>query len=138
MKKLAILTAVVAAIFGNMACSKSGSDDDQIKAYLTAKGLTAQATSEGVYYVIETEGTGGYPTVSNTVTVKYKGYLLDGSVFDQSTTGYTSILTNLIKGWQIGIPKFKKGGKGKLLIPSAYAYQDGRIMVFDIELVSFQ
>ena len=72
---------------------------------------------DGLYYIIDSTGTGTNPTVSSTVTVKYKGYLLDETVFDQSTTGYTIALSNVIAGWQIGIPKFKKGGKGKLLIP---------------------
>ncbi len=129
-----------------LACSKSKSEDQQIQDYLAKKNWTAQTTPEGLYYIIDSTGTGANPTINSTVTVKYKGYLLDETVFDQNTTGYTTGLNNVIAGWQIGIPKFKKGGKGKLLIPSSLgygSYGSGSIpgnapLVFEIELVSFK
>ena len=41
-------------------------------------------------------------------------------LFDQSTSaGISFPLTNVIQGWQEGIPLFSEGGTGKLLIPSA-------------------
>ena len=54
-------------------------------------------------------------------------------------------LANVISGWQLGIPEFKKEGKGTLLIPSALAYgSSGRgsippntVLAFDIELLDF-
>ena len=145
MKKTIFLALSVCIFF---ACSKSNteSEDQQIKNYLTKKNWTAQTTPEGLYYIIDSTGTGGNPTVNSTVSVKYKGYLLDETVFDQNTTGLTISLNSVIAGWQIGIPKFKKGGKGKLLIPSSLgygSYGSGSIpgnapLVFEIELVSFK
>ena len=86
------------------------------------------------------------PTPSNIITVKYKGYLLDGTVFDQNTTGVDFRLGSLIRGWQIGFQKFKKGGKGKLLIPSALGYGSAAqgnipknsVLIFDVELVDIK
>ena len=84
------------------------------------------------------------PTSSSYVTVVYKGYLTDGNVFDQSkSTGLGISLTNVIKGWQEGIPYFKVGGKGKLLIPSALGYgaqtqgniPANSVLIFDITLL---
>ena len=148
MKKVLIFSLFAALLGGSVACKKDVDEDKLITDYLTAKGLTAERTVEGIYYIIDTQGTGSTttPTPSNTVTVKYKGYLLNGSVFDESLSGFTSPLYNLVKGWQIGIPKFKKGGKGKLFIPSAYGYGSsgsGSIpgntpIAFDIELVDFK
>ena len=143
MKKIIFLVLTVCLFF---ACSKSKSEDQQIQDYLAKKNWTAQTTPEGLYYIIDSTGTGANPTVSSTVTVKYKGYLLDETVFDQSTTGLTIGLNSVIAGWQIGIPKFKKGGKGKLLIPSSLGYGSygaGSIpgnapLVFEIELVNFK
>ena len=126
-------------------------EDDQIKAYIAKKGWTAQSTPEGVYYVTDVAGTGtATPALSNIVKVYYKGYLLsDESVFDSNLAPKPAIefpLSNLIKGWQIGFQKFKVGGKGKLIIPSAYGYGSQgtstippyTILVFDVELVSFR
>lgn len=152
MKKLLFLLSLVTILVGS--CKKERSPEEQfmydvelIKKYNTDKNLNAQATPEGVYYVIEVDGTGTQtPTPSNTVNVKYKGYLLDGTVFDQNTSGIEFRLSGLIRGWQIGLQKFKKGAKGKLLIPSAYGYgaiaQSGiprnSVLVFDIELVNIK
>ena len=123
-------------------------DIAQIQQYLKDKGLTAQSTASGLHYIITQEGTGGHPTLQNKVTVKYKGYLLDGSVFDQTSGSATASfpLSNLIPGWQEGIPLLKAGGKGTFLIPPALGYgpagAGGDIppnspLVFEIEVVSF-
>lgn len=124
-------------------------DDKLIKAFIAKKGWTAQSTPEGIYYVTDVEGTGATPTLTNSVTVFYKGYLLDETVFDSNLTPKPAVefaLSNLIKGWQIGFQKFKAGGKGKLIIPSAYGYGGvakatipaNSVLVFDVELVSFR
>ena len=149
MKKVLIFSFLLAVLGGSVACKKDVDQDKLINDYLTKKGWTAEKTPEGVYYIIDVQGTGSTttPTPSNTVTVKYKGYLLDETVFDANqTTGITYPLRNLITGWQIGLAKFKKGGKGKLLIPSAYGYgasgsdsiPGNAPLVFEIELVDFK
>jgi FKBP-type peptidyl-prolyl cis-trans isomerase len=122
-------------------------EDKAIQDYLTANDLTAEKTAEGLYYIITKEGTGDRANITSTVTVHYRGYLLDGSVFDSSydrAEKSTFPLANVIEGWQLGIPKLKEGGSGKLLIPSKLAYgESGRSnsiiganepLVFDIEL----
>jgi FKBP-type peptidyl-prolyl cis-trans isomerase FkpA len=100
--------------------------DDQaaIKAYLTKEKITAQVTTEGVHYVITTEGTGNLITPSNTVSVNYKGYLLDGTQFDNSNGKpfVTKMTGGVIDGWKVGLLKFKKGSKGRIFIPSALGY----------------
>jgi FKBP-type peptidyl-prolyl cis-trans isomerase len=130
------------------AVNQDSLDNVAISAYLTKKNWTAEKTTEGVYYIIDTQGpdTAKSPTVSNTVTIKYKGYLLTESVFDQNSNGFIAPLANLIKGFQIGIPKFKKGGKGKLLIPSSLGYGSNYVgsippnspLVFEVELMDFK
>jgi FKBP-type peptidyl-prolyl cis-trans isomerase FkpA len=78
---------------------------------------------------------------------KYKGYRLDGKVFDQSVNGISFGLTQVITGWTLGLQKFKKGAVGKLIIPSPFAYGTSGAgadipantpLVFDIELVDFK
>lgn len=122
-------------------------DVKEIETYLEDNHLTAQVTATGLHYIIEEAGTGGSPSTSDNVTVKYKGYLLDGSVFDETTGTETAsfVLGTLIQGWQEGIPLLQKGGKGKFFIPSKLAYGrsgSGNIspntpIAFDIELVNF-
>lgn len=135
---------------GLAACNKDDQADIDRKAieqYLAANNLTATEHPSGIFYIIETPGSGGSPTVQSTITFRYKGYYLDGLVFDETTGGNTATykLSDLIEGWQIAIPLLQKGGKGTFLIPSGLAYgpyppqgvRPNAPMVFEIELVEF-
>ena len=122
-------------------------DIGKIEDYLNEHNLVAESTASGLHYIITTPGTGGHPSASSTVTVNYVGKLLKNEkIFDQTTgTPVTFPLQNLIEGWQEGIPKLKKGGKGTFFIPSALGYGpygSGDIpanapLIFEIELVNF-
>jgi hypothetical protein len=103
------------------------------------------ASKDGVYYKILKEGTGPQVTISDTVVVFYKGSLLNGETFDQTTDKPATLpLRRLIKGWQVGLQVCKVGGKIQLIIPSAMAYcirtrsskiPPNSVLVFDIEVV---
>ncbi len=100
-------------------------DENAIIDYLRANNLVAERTSSGIYYIIETEGNGTHPTLSNQVTVHYSGTRLDGFEFDSSYKRgqpATFPLRGVVQGWQEGIPLFSEGGKGTLLIPSGLGY----------------
>jgi FKBP-type peptidyl-prolyl cis-trans isomerase FkpA len=128
--------------------SQAEIDDDIIVNYLKNNNLTATRHASGLYYIISEPGSGGSPVYSSQVTVKYKGYLTNGNVFDQTTGDktFTYPLFYLIEGWIIGIPLLQKGGKGTFIIPSELAYgsqaQQGipanSVLIFDIELIGFK
>ncbi len=148
MKK--VLTMFTIVIFAS--CSKSDKpvdfvtqNDEDIQAYIADNNLNAQKSSTGLYYVINEEGTGVQPTFSDNVTVAYKGYFLNGSVFDQSdANGISFNLQRVISGWTEGITYFKEGGSGILLIPAHLGYGNnnsngipgGSVLVFDVTLIS--
>lgn len=151
MKYLPLLI-FIAGLLGIQACS----DDDNpqldtdimlIEQYLSDNGLTAERTPSGLHYIITREGDGTQPTVNSTVKIRYKGYFLDGIVFDE-TQGASSgpwPLSSLIQGWQEGIPKFQRGGAGVLLIPSKLGYGSrgsgnvppNTVILFDVDLIDF-
>lgn len=103
--------------------------------------------SNGVYYSMLKEGTGHQVSVNDTVTAFYKGYIYDDlkKVFDETKDKPATFpLNRLIRGWQIGVPLCKIGGKIKLIIPSNLAYSirtrsakipPNSILVFEIEVV---
>ena len=111
--------------------------------YLEENNLEAKRSTSGLYYIINNEGTGARPTTSSNVTVAYKGYFLDGTVFDESSDGISFGLNQVIRGWTEGIPYFKEGGSGVLLVPSNLGYGNagrgsipgGAVLVFDIQLI---
>ena len=120
-------------------------DDQVIQNFLTAKKWMATKDPSGLYYIMNALGTGASPTSTSTVEVKYTGYLVDGTIFDQTLGDktFSYALNALIPGWQIGIPLMKKGGKITLLIPSALGYGSyttgpipaNSVLIFDIELI---
>src|ERR1700749_540466 len=91
-----------------LGCKKKSTQDQAtidsgiITKYISDHKLNAKATNDGLYYVITTQGLGANPTINSNVTVTYKGYLTNGTVFDQTTTnaGATFNLNNVIQGWQ--------------------------------------
>jgi len=162
-KKIVVLRIIPLVLFLLfVSCDLGGSDsdvlplepedftaqnDEDIQAYLTANELVATKTATGLYYHIENQGDGIMPTPSSTVTVAYKGYFLDGTVFDESdANGLNLSLEQVILGWQEGIPLFNEGGSGILYIPAHLGYGSfnfngipgGSVLVFDIELLSVE
>ena len=124
---------------------QADTDDKIINDYLTAHNLTATKDDSGVYYIITKEGSGGHPNLTHTVVVDYKGYLTDGTVFDESANALELQLAQLINGFQIGINKMQPGGKGTIFIPSQLGYGNKQVgvippnsvLIFDVELVEF-
>ena len=119
-------------------------NEKEIVDYIAKNNLTATKTDSGLYYVINEAGTGAQPTSSSNVTVAYKGYFTNGNVFDQSNaSGISFGLNQVIKGWTEGIPYFKEGGNGVLLIPSHLGYGSngsgpipgGSVLIFDVKLI---
>ena len=120
-------------------------NEADIQAYVEENNLTAIRSNSGLYYVIEEEGTGAQAVASSNVTVAYKGYFLNGSVFDQSDEeGITIGLNQVIAGWTEGIAYFKEGGNGILLVPAHLGYGSrdysgipgGSVLVFEVTLIS--
>ena len=109
-------------------------DEDLIVQYISDNNLDALATGSGLYYVIENTGNGDFPNISSTVTVAYKGTLIDGTIFDQSAQVDTFPLLNVIQGWQKEFLTLVKR-IGILLIPSSLGY--GSQSVGNIHLTCF-
>jgi FKBP-type peptidyl-prolyl cis-trans isomerase FkpA/FKBP-type peptidyl-prolyl cis-trans isomerase FklB len=105
-----------------------------------------KTTDSGLQYEVLEEGKGATPNDHNVVVVNYKGTLPDGTEFDSSyKTGKPAEFqpSQVIKGWQEGLKKMKKGGKYKLYIPPELAYGTvprpgipaNSALVFEVELV---
>lgn len=120
-------------------------NEEDIKTYIQENKLEAKRSDTGLYYVITEPSNGAQPTPTSDVTVAYKGYFLNGKVFDESPSeGITFNLQQVIKGWTEGITYFKEGGSGMLLVPSHLGYGSfdysgipgGSVLIFDIELLA--
>jgi len=114
--------------------------------YLKEKGVTPTISESGLHYVINQSGQGPTPENGQTVTVKYRGTLLDGSQFDQGQYTFELGKGEVIKGWDEGIGYLNTGAQGVLYIPSTLAYGrrgGGTIppdspLVFEVELIEIK
>lgn len=115
-----------------------------LKTYLDNNNITATADARGFYYTISKPGSAAKPTVCQTVNVAYVGKLTNGQSFDSNTSA-TFPLSNLITGWQEGIPLIGAGGTIVLYLPPSLAYGSrgsGSIppnsnLIFTIDLKGF-
>lgn len=110
-------------------------------------GFTPVAKVESLQVTDTKPGTGTEAKADSTITAHYTGALAkDGTIFQSSKdTGqpFTAPLSNLIPGWQQGIPGMKAGGTRRIVIPAAQAYGEASQagipansdLVFDIELI---
>lgn len=104
----------------------------------------------GVQYKVVADGVGENPTETDTVTVHYRGFLIDGTEFDNSfDRGEPTVLEigQVIPGWQETLQLMKVGSKWKVWIPSDLAYGlrgagnkigPNEMLTFDIELISIK
>jgi len=148
---------VMFSVFGSIAISCNNKVDSyleestRLKKYIADNNITTAPTSSGLYYIETHAGTGEQAKAGLMVSVRYKGYLLDGTVFDQNldsanpfsfTLGYGYV----ISGWDEGIAKMKVGGTATLIIPSSLAYgytgttgiPAYSTLIFEVELVNVQ
>ena len=146
------LLALISLLFVSCLSDKEASkpvdytvqNEKEIVDYIANNNLTATKTDSGLYYVVKEVGTGAQPTASSNVTVAYKRYFTNGNIFDKSdSAGISFGLNQVIKGWTEGIPYFKEGGNGVLLIPSHLGYGSngsgpipgGSVLIFDVKLI---
>jgi len=82
-------------------------------------------TSTGLYYIVDKVGTGPKVQAGDSLTVKYTGTFMDGTVFDSSLSFsyvHKATASRMIQGWEEAVEVMSKGGSALFLIPSAKAY----------------
>ena len=106
-----------------------------------------KTTASGLQYKSIKEGTGAQPKGNDTVTVNYRGTLINGTEFDSSYKRgqpATFPLNGVIKGWTEGLQLMKAGSKYQLFVPPNLAYGDRAVgpdisanstLIFDVELI---
>ena len=105
---------------------------------------------DGLQYKVLKEGTGPKPKATDTVTVNYRGTLIDGKEFDSSEKhGEAATLSvgQVIKGWTEALELMPVGSKWQLYLPPDLAYgangaggviAPNSTLIFDIELLSIK
>jgi|GEM_PF-1925661 len=128
-------------------------ETEALQDYLNRKSIPAnrvKTTASGLrYYFTETNTTATPVNGKRTVTVKYKGMFLDGSVFDQTVDDRTATfeINRLVSGFSEGLNLMRVNEKAVLLLPSNLAYKETGSypkippyspLVFEVTVVSAQ
>ena len=106
-------------------------------------------TDSGLRYKIIQKGDGVQAEKGKTVSVHYKGSLVDGTVFDSSYKRNQPIdfplgIGQVIPGWDEGIALLQVGDKARFVIPSYLGYGErgaggvippSATLIFDVELM---
>ncbi len=120
------------------------------KAFLNKNSERDEVTTldNGLQYRVITAGEGDKPTAKDSVTVHYKGSLIDGKEFDSSYsrgTPTTFPVTGVIAGWQEILQLMPLGAKWEVFIPAELAYGEqgaggaigpNEALIFEMELIS--
>ena len=123
---------------------KAAVNEAEGKAFLVknAKREDVDTTASGLQYTIVAEGAGEKIAARDTVWVNYKGYLIDGTVFDQNDS--TQFVANrVIRGWTEGLGLLGEGGKATFYIPAELGYGSrgnqaiapNSVLIFDVEVL---
>lgn len=109
-----------------------------------------QTLPSGLQYKVLKEGSGRKPTTDDTVTVNYRGTLIDGKEFDSSykrNQPATFPVNGVIPGFTEALQCMQPGAKWLIYVPSKLGYQETGIgevippnstLIFDVELISVQ
>ncbi|MCQ2157167.1 MAG: FKBP-type peptidyl-prolyl cis-trans isomerase [Bacteroidales bacterium] len=115
-----------------------------LKANLKKEGMVE--TASGLQFRVADPGNDNKPADFDTVWVRYKGTLLDGTVFDECTEDMEPVsfpLNRVIRGWSEGMKQIGEGGKIELYIPSSLGYgaqgtrgiEPYSTLIFNVELI---
>ena len=113
------------------------------------KWPNAERTATGLWTVLLEAGTGRLPTRGDTVSVLYKGSLLNGTQFDSAEDRENPFTFQLdrgkvIPGWEYGMLMMREGEKRLIIVPYEMGYGTrGRApdiprmatLVFEVEML---
>jgi len=110
-----------------------------------AKEAGIEVAASGLQYRIIEAGNDVKAGPQDTVWVKYKGTLLDGTVFDETPEGSDPVeltLNRVVPGWTEGLQLIGEGGRIELYVPSKLGYgergnqgiEPNSTLIFDVEL----
>jgi peptidyl-prolyl cis-trans isomerase A (cyclophilin A) len=112
-----------------------------------------ESDADGIFQKTLQAGSGATPAVGQTVSVTYKGMLVNGQVFDQSDfhggrVDFQVGVGQIIPGWDKVLMRMKMGEKRMIVIPPELAYGSrGRpgtpigpdsFLAFEVELVALK
>jgi len=107
-----------------------------------------KTTPSGLQYKVVKDGNGPTPRMADTITVNYRGTLINGTEFDSSykrEEPATFPVNSVIPGWTEALQLMKVGSKWQLFVPANLAYGEqgagpqigpNSTLIFEVELTA--
>ncbi len=106
--------------------ARKATESPAIAAYLTSHHYeNVKPTEDSIFLLEDKKGNGKAIKDGDSIVVRYRGTLLNDTVFDPGVAPYRLLYSEnaqVIKGWIKVLGQMSQGEKAKVLIPSAMAY----------------
>lgn len=108
--------------------------------FIREHNIKEKADEKGLIFIESAHVAGPLITMAQAVKIHYKGYFLDGTVFDQSNAfpgndPAVFQMGQLAPGFSALLTRMTKGSKAMFIIPSEQCYNDGVTRVFEVEVL---
>lgn len=104
-----------------------GSFDTEIQAYMKSHDMQLNRSESGLYFKFLKNGIGESIKLTDSVSISYKGTLLNGTVVDIQRKPITMLAKDLISGWKETLVQAKKGSEIQMILPPQLAYGDNKL-----------
>ncbi len=98
--------------------------------------------ADGIFFQETRPGVGANLQSGMTVSVRYTGRYLDGTIFDsnmivegEDAMTFRLGVDQMIQGFTLGVSKMKMGSKAVFIVPPCLGYKDGLTRIFEVEVV---
>jgi FKBP-type peptidyl-prolyl cis-trans isomerase FkpA len=101
--------------------------DSKISSYIKKNKLKFIKSSSGLYYHLKKNGEGKFILYTDSVSITYSGFLLNGKRIDFQKVPIKFAVRDLIAGWKEVLLMCKKGSEVKMILPPSIAYGDHKL-----------
>lgn len=101
--------------------------DFKISSHIKRNKLKFIKSSSGLYYHLKKNGEGKFIRYTDSVSITYSGFLLNGKRFDNQKNPITFAVRDLIAGWKEVLLLCRKGSEVKMILPPTIAYGDNSL-----------
>jgi FKBP-type peptidyl-prolyl cis-trans isomerase FkpA len=101
--------------------------DSKISSYIKKNKLKFIKSSSGLYYHLKKNGEGKFILYTDSVSITYSGFLLNGKRIDFQKAPVKFAVRDLIAGWKEVLLMCKKGSEVQMILPPSIAYGDHKL-----------
>ena len=148
MRTFFLMTALTTLFFSCQTYTENDLNEFEakIKAWSTKKDIVFERTDSGLYYHYLKEGTGPKVKYTDSVSVLFKGKLLNGTLFEMEKEPITFAVKDMIGGWKEGLMLSEKGSQIQIIVPPQLGYGNHKldkipsnsILFYEIEIVGIK